>query len=108
MGNVPTIQLREPKRQEVTVQIGENRAVYVLVKTSAPKEYDAFGTLEVKSYMDNEKEPHRYVLIAVDHLEWHKGRYGSGLYYCEVQEQDRSIKGWIEQRLWSRITREED
>ena len=46
----------------ITVKIGTFERTYTLVRTTAPKEYDGFGTLEV--YESGNKEE-RYVLIDV-------------------------------------------
>jgi len=98
---------------KIRVKIGETEKTYVLVKTNAPLEYDSFGSFTIKDYLDLEKSvkhswregPHRYTLIPVEHLPYHEGRYASGLYSSEVQEENANIRNWVEEMLWERISR---
>ena len=65
---------------EISVQIGSWRADFILVKTTAPKSYDTICDITIY------EESLRYVLILKETLAWHQGRYGSGLYMCEVTD----------------------
>jgi len=83
----------------ITVKIGTFERTYTLVRTTAPKEYDGFGTLEV--YESGNKEE-RYVLIDVNHKEWQEGRYGSSLYVFKDVEND--LKQYVQLELYKRLT----
>ena len=97
---------------KIKVKIGDTKKTYVLVKTNAPLEYDV-GTVTLKNYLDLDKSvkhswregPHRYTLIPVEHLPYHEGRYASGLYSSEVEEENSNIRNWVEEILWKRISR---
>ena len=83
----------------ITVKIGTFERTYTLVRATAPKEYDGFGTLEV--YESGNKEE-RYVLIDVDHKEWQEGRYGSGLYTFKDIEENLIL--YVQEQLFKRLT----
>lgn len=58
---------------------------YIVARTTAPKDYDGFGTISLgESYLHDRKA--RVVLIQENHLEWHAGRYGSGLHSIDTEE----------------------
>lgn len=63
----------------ITIAIGSHSVTYLLFKTTAPQRYDGFGTMTV---YDNGTGT-RYVLIDAKHLEWQKGRNGSGLHVTD-------------------------
>ena len=71
---------------------------YVLVKTTAPVEYDSFGSFTVYASGDD-----RIVMIRTEHADYHKGRYASGLYTYEAQEVDQSIGHWIIEKLMDKL-----
>ena len=59
----------------VTVRIGDREQTYTLVETTAPREYDYRGTLEISRFDAN-----RFVLVPVLQLTTQVPRYLSGLY----------------------------
>ena len=73
-------------QSSISISIGSDIAVtYVLGVTSAPPEYDGFGTLTLYDSGEG-RERTRYVLIQQRHEQWHAGRYGSGLYSYEPSD----------------------
>ena len=76
--------------------------VYRLYRTNAPKAYDGFGTLELYSGGD-----WRHVLINVDNEVWQTGRYGSGMHVAENETLTKSLKNWITDKLYERISKVE-
>jgi hypothetical protein len=56
--------------------------------TNAPECYDSFGTRTVRVIgQDGRGRDVREVEIASEHVEWHRGRYASGLYWCDATEE---------------------
>lgn len=82
--------------ESITITIGSISREYVLRKTNAPRSYDGFHTLTVY-----QGEKMRLVLIDTRHLEWHQGRYASGLFSCE--EADSIPEQYILEKLWKKI-----
>jgi len=82
----------------ITVTIGSITKTYVLVETTAPKDYDGFGTFTI-----NAIGPKRWVLIEQEHFTWQTQRYGSGLHGHTVHDGEHLLKA-AAQRLWARLT----
>ena len=81
----------------ITVKIGTIEKNYFLRLTSAPRNYDGFGTIEIES---NEDE--RIILIDSINIDWQEGRYTSGMYVCKDEDiPEREIT----QRLWGRLVK---
>ena len=57
----------------------------VVLWTTAPESYDSgtTKTLEVSGLQNKKGDPWRKVAVSVGEVEWHRGRYGSGLYECQ-------------------------
>ena len=91
---------------KIDVKIGTFERSYVMAQTTAPKEYDGFGTLEIYTSApaagENGRDPDRYVLCDVDHVVWQEGRYRSGLYTFEIPDED--ISSWAQDNLFKRMT----
>jgi hypothetical protein len=87
---------------EITISIGSSTETFELWRTGAPGAYDGFGTLTI---YDSGERPsgkrERYVLIKKAHVEWHRCRYGSGLYSCEAP--DELTAKDIESKIWDWI-----
>lgn len=67
---------------KIKLQIGTYKVEFVAMKTTAPREYDGFGTVHI--YPDEiEEKCERVVLVDTEHKTWQVGRYGSGLYSAE-------------------------
>jgi hypothetical protein len=95
---------------KITVTIGKFERTYTLVETNAPPRYDGFGTFEVYDSEPNRRTPRdrseadrsRFVLVDDKHLEWQQGRYGSGLYTYQVEEND--LTTWVQEKLYKKLT----
>lgn len=82
----------EKQLTRIPIKIGPVETVYVLAITDAPKNYDGFGTITLVAFdypLDTSdlrtKHNARVVLIREEHLQWHAGRYGSGLYCLHTE-----------------------
>ncbi len=79
---------QEPMPIEVSVA-GETIKWHVRI-TTAPKDYDGFGTHTIYSYdagPDHKADSFRIVLIRHEHLDWQVCRYGSGFNRIELPEE---------------------
>ncbi len=81
----------------ISVTIGHITKTYVLVETTAPIEYDGFGTFTI-----NALGPKRWVLIEQEHFTWQTMRYGSGLHGHTVCHGKHLLRAAM-QRLWERL-----
>ncbi len=72
------------KRQEARKQA---RPEPVVFWTTAPESYDSgtTRTLERDRIQNQKGDNWRQVAIQPDEVEWHRGRYGSGLYECQEE-----------------------
>jgi hypothetical protein len=95
--------------QATTVKIGTTEITYELWRTSAPPEYDGFGTMTLydsgeengeRAYPGARPVRVRYVLIDVRHSEWQRGRYASGMYAAVESDDGPSAKD-VEARVWN-------
>ena len=77
------------------VQIGDLTHRYRLFETTAPVVYDAGSTLTLATSGKT-----RHVLIDETQVEWHLGRYASGLYACEEIDLDCSLLSYAVGVLW--------
>jgi len=84
----------------ITVTIGQANIRYVLGVTSAPPEYDGFGTLTLYDAGEG-RERQRYVLIHDRHEDWQRMRYSSGLF--AYQPSDALDERTISQQLYDAI-----
>jgi hypothetical protein len=69
----------------ITIAINGDTVTYVLAATTAPKEYDGFGTFtlttidaDVNGRAARDGKALRVVLIRQEHLQWQTMRYHSG------------------------------
>ena len=93
------------------IKIGSFEQEYQLWQTHAPRSYDSAGTITIKETTLKPRDGQvpsyslyeRYVLIPVDQVAWHEGRYASGLYGFEVEEIDRLMENWIADKLLGRL-----
>ena len=77
----------EPARQDflagggtrLTMDLGDGPVEYGLLDTTAPADYDGFGTLVLAQFGDL-----RVVLQPLQHLAWYQQRCASGGYRCDV------------------------
>ena len=93
----------------IKVTIGRFDKEYVLVETTAPREYDGHGTLEI--YEDSGLDAPRMILVEKANMLWQEGRNRSGLYTFDTQEDalnPDTMKRFIEDRLYKRLTRNEE
>jgi hypothetical protein len=74
----------------------------IVLYTSAPENYDGFGTrtLAVVGHVGHSrhKEPVRKVAIEKEHLEWQLGRYGSGLHTSTSD--DSPLESFTKHGFW--------
>lgn len=99
---------------KIEIKIGDTeKRVFVLVKTTAPIAFDAFGALiTLKSYLHLDRSvkhswregSHRYVLIPLEYLSHHKGRYAAALHTAEIVEDQSFVRKWVEDILWERLS----
>lgn len=99
---------------KIEIKIGDTeKRVFVLVKTTAPIAFDAFGALiTLKSYLHLDRSvkhswregSHRYVLIPMEYLSHHKGRYTAALHTAEIVEDQSFVRKWVEDILWERLS----
>jgi hypothetical protein len=66
----------------ITVGFHNDTRTYDLYRTTAPENYDGFGTVTLTHVDDDE----RIVLIEVPHVEWQTIRYRSGLFRVEPED----------------------
>lgn len=72
-----------------------------VVASSAPADYDGFGTFEVNSYQDKSmKLPQRTVLIRDEYYDWQTNRYHSGMHQFRESLHDEAD---IAEELWKRL-----
>jgi hypothetical protein len=81
----------------ITIAIGSGTepVTYHVMDTTAPVDYDGFGTFTITEFEDV-----RTVLIRDEHYQWQTGRYGSGMKTCQPTIHDI---GAIQQALWKRL-----
>jgi hypothetical protein len=92
----------------VRVAIGENAITYEAVETTAPADYDGFGTFCVMSYDgkdDNGKErTYRTVLIDKRHFTWQTMRYQSGVHTTRISTLPESaFADYLWNRIWGKV-----
>jgi hypothetical protein len=73
------------KQTSIQVHIGDSSVIYTLWKTTAPQNYDGFGTLTLYGQDVNGKGE-RWVLCQMQHAQWQTDRYRSGLYTAEPSD----------------------
>ncbi len=72
--------------------------------TTAPADYDGFGTFAVHAYDNGADGIIRTVLVREEHLAWQTARYSSGLKSATPTLHDESA---IREAIWNRITGKE-
>ena len=77
------------------VKVGDVNRKFVIAQTTALKNYDGFGTLEIR-----EDNGIRDILIDRENFDWQYHRYQSGLRGCVPSELDRDA---VSELIWSRI-----
>ena len=82
----------------VSVRIGVDHVLYHIRVTRAPKNYDGFGTIELRDYG---QPVGRLVLIRDEHYGWQTGRYQSGMFACTPPDYDNQSE--VQQELWRRL-----
>jgi hypothetical protein len=85
----------------IEVRIEPLVTCYYVVQTSAPIDYDGFGTIELSSWTGDLGKVTRIVLVRGEHLEWQTCRYSSGNAYSSVPEYCDLDD--VEQELWKRL-----
>lgn len=88
---------------EFKININGNERIYLIYVTSAPEEYDGFGTITVKKSPLGKK---RYILIHEKHLDWQINRYLSGRHLAEECDLD-NIERFIAEHIWNKILKGE-
>jgi hypothetical protein len=88
---------------EITITIGQQTRTYTLCITTAPRDYDYNGVLEIYNAGDE-----RYILVPLNKIVWQRGRNASGLKTLKIQPEDRSVRSWAENKLWLMFTRSMD
>ena len=68
--------------------------IYYAVCTSAPVDYDGFGTITLLPdyYFSDTGKECRLVLIEKDHLQWQTMRYRSGVHRVEAADDDLELE----------------
>lgn len=96
----------------IKLTIGTFEVMYVAKRTTAPRNYDGFGTLEIYSSLGfnhgsavEDKELTRLVLVDTEHEKWQTGRYFSGLYSCEDAE---GLEDYVQRNLLARVRKNDD
>lgn len=79
----------------IAIGSGDEAVTYHVMDTSAPVDYDGFGTFAITEY-----DGTRTVLIRAEHYQWQTARYGSGMKACTPTLHDM---GAIQQALWKRL-----
>lgn len=70
--------------ETVAISIGDETVNYFIATTSAPREFDGFGTLTLAEIPAGKHDKlWRVVLIRSEHLGWQSSRYSSGLHAVE-------------------------
>ena len=95
---------------KIKLQIGTYTVEFVAMTTTAPKEYDGFGTIHIypdevidSMIVEGRRVPaktERIVLVDTEHQTWQIGRYGSGLYSAEECD---ALDTYIQNHLLQRI-----
>jgi hypothetical protein len=90
----------------IEVRIGAAGYVcYYAVQTSAPIDYDGFGTIELSCWehdgVQGNNKRTRVVLVRGEHLNWQTARYSSGNHYSGIP--DYCDMDDVEQELWKRL-----
>ena len=95
--------MTEQKINQIEIKIGGSGGSYEVFKTTAPIDYDGFGTLELfkMRHPTTDKEI-RYVAIRQEHCAWQTGRYGSGSHVAEAVN-DRGVVKDLTEKLWKTI-----
>ncbi len=89
---------------DVRIQIGTFERDYDLYTTTAPEDYDSASTITVYEDVHEDKAKHsRYVLVEVGMIDWHRGRYSSGLYRFEKEDVEKSMLNYIAGKLMGRL-----
>ena len=87
---------------EVTFKAGARRieCEFQAFRTTAPKDYDSGSTIELY-----EGGGERVVLIRSGEVEWHRGRYASGLYGLTPEEDlDSEFAIRLFERMYGRVS----
>jgi hypothetical protein len=89
----------------ITVKIGDTEVQYHVVLTTAPKNYDGFGSFTLDESIGEARNYKRFVLVNDRHLTWQVGRYASGMYRADVQEEKaiNAMRRHIETQLWRKL-----
>jgi hypothetical protein len=87
-------------QQPYYIQLGDWRTPYMAYETTAPEDYDGFGTLSLHKNV-TPGDP-RWVLIRTEHESWQTLRYRSGMYSVTPVDLDE-IKAWATERLHARL-----
>jgi|SRR5215469_10888982 len=96
----------DPRLVELVIPIrlgGTSHVFFHARQTTAPKNYDGFGTIELATWSGEGKEVNRLVLIRDEHFEWQTMRYASGN-HTPILPEYFDLKS-VEEALWKRIAR---
>lgn len=93
---------------QIQIKIGQDDIQFLVKQTSAPVEYDGFGTFTVYEWNSGptKADNFRIVLIREQHVTWQLARYSSGMHTATDPESfvtDRDIA----EILWKRIASKE-
>ena len=91
--------------ETIRVLIGTFDRTYGLYETSAPRNYDGMGTLEIVEGSTDQGKPMRYVLIDETQLAWQEGRNSSGLHFTRAADVPIS---YVQDKLLRRLTGERE
>jgi hypothetical protein len=94
------------ERITTSITIDERKIVYELWETSAPSDYDGFGTFTIAANVgtDSRGRKTRVVLIEVENVDWQTSRYASGLCLVEPKtEYPDSLRAWATEKLWHKL-----
>lgn len=88
----------------VTVTINNETVIYHLRRTSAPKDYDGFGTFTLYEYdagKQNKADSFRVVAIRAEIVNWQTTRYSSGCFASPWP--DEWMRDELIRAFWKRL-----
>lgn len=100
------VECPECAKTTFTIQLGDFKCQYRAYETTAPQDYDGFGTISIHNVPDGHL---RWVLIRTEHETWQVLRYRSGMYSAKRMDNDQlqETAPWITDHLHRRITQQQ-
>jgi hypothetical protein len=95
---------------KIEIKINGDSVTYHVKRTTAPKDYDGFGTITVYEYdagPEYKRDSFRIVLIRDEHLNWQTARYASGLHTPSEPEESFVDERHVTDILWKRLAQRE-